>query len=347
METVVPPERKVIRLSKKKLGWLVVIVVVLLLLVWAVINVVGRTYGIDQNSRLRGSQVPLVESPFGGESAPAVMPAYYPNNGSPDITDTREFLKTSYSAELKTRDVRGVTRNVKGAIKDAEGRIDNISTSDRSAYISFVVPETKFEDFRDEIESLTQHKLYSERVSSENLLGQKQSIERQQVDQNSSLASLQQQEKTESQQHALNASSLKRDLGSVQAQLFSVRAQLASTTLAADQRTLLLSEESTLLQREASAKKRLDKENSTYVARHNDLLSWISNAQNALNNLDAQNTDLLNNVATVSGSISVTWVSYWDILKIYSPIHPTWIIIILILVLWFLLRKRLPKIEWV
>lgn len=32
--------------------------------IWGLVAIVGRTFGIDQNSRLRGNQVPLVESPF-------------------------------------------------------------------------------------------------------------------------------------------------------------------------------------------------------------------------------------------------------------------------------------------
>jgi Ca2+/Na+ antiporter len=117
--------------------------------------------------------------------------SYNKGYGNPSISDTREFLKTSYASEIKTRDVSDTVKDVKNSVKGADGRIDSLESSEKYGYISFVVPKSKFEAFRDEIESLTHEKLYTEDISSKNLLTQKQGIEEQETDVNYRLTNIQ------------------------------------------------------------------------------------------------------------------------------------------------------------
>jgi hypothetical protein len=81
--------------------------------------------------------------------------------GQPDITDNREFNKVSYNATIKTRNVRETVRDVKGAVRDVEGRVDREQSAKDRGYVSFVVPKSKFDDFRDQVESLGNAKLYT------------------------------------------------------------------------------------------------------------------------------------------------------------------------------------------
>src|SRR3989344_2652461 len=127
--------QKVIRISRKKLIIALVILVVF-----------GLVIGIILNS-LSTARMKSVSSPETGMA----FPDYY--NDQSDITDTREFLKTSYSATLKTRDVPEMAKEVKNAIRDVEGRIDNINSSEKYGQISFVVPKSRFEEFRSAVES--------------------------------------------------------------------------------------------------------------------------------------------------------------------------------------------------
>src|SRR3989344_7101650 len=125
------------------------------------------------------------------EDASMMAPDYYRTN--PDVTDTREFLKIFYNAQMKTRDVAGLSRRVETTIKGYEGRIDNQSLAEKGAYISFVVPQTKYDQFRDELEGLVGSRFLDVTINSENRLGQKQGIEEQAASAYSTLAQYQSQ----------------------------------------------------------------------------------------------------------------------------------------------------------
>src|SRR3989344_2589960 len=54
----------------------------------------------------------------------------YPNNSTP-ITDNREFIKTSYGATLRTRQVEKLVQNIQNIVRSANGRVDAINSSPR------------------------------------------------------------------------------------------------------------------------------------------------------------------------------------------------------------------------
>src|SRR3989344_2274624 len=119
-----------------------------------------------------------------------VMPRpYYPGyQGQPGAKDTREFLKVSYGAEMQTRDVPALTRRVESTVRGADGRVDNTTSSREYGYVSFVVPMSKYDAFRDELETLVGSRFLTVNISSQNLLPQKVSIEEQQKQADSALA---------------------------------------------------------------------------------------------------------------------------------------------------------------
>ena len=153
-------EQKTVTVSIKKiLKWLSVIIIVLL------ISRFGYLLSRNNSSSLRSysNEIPMITFTDSGSSS--------------SISDTREFMKTSYSGNIKTRDVKNISRDIRGIIRDMDGRIDNEDISEKYGRIDFVIPKSNLDDFRDEIESLVHAKLYTETTSSQNLLNEKKSID--------------------------------------------------------------------------------------------------------------------------------------------------------------------------
>ncbi len=349
-----PKPRKVIRISRTKL--IISIVVLVVIGIVAVIasnrnnyrggmimGITGGGSGMMEGGSVDMASIPSVD--FGDDYGAARYPSPYPNN-SPDITDTREFLKVSYSAQIQTRDVADKVKDVKNAVRDAEGRIDNFSSSEKYGYVSFVVSKDKFDQFKDEVEALTHKKMYTENVSSQNLLGQKQGIEQQGESIATRLAQLEKQKKDMDTQHASRAASLQSDLVGVRAQISAVVKKWEDSN-SSSERAQLKKEESDLRQREASLSSSLSQENKTYTTNSNSLVAQIAQQKQNQDGNIKQDIQFGNNIETVTGSVNVNWVSYWEMAKIFSPVHPAIIIIILALgLLYFLNRKAyLPKIE--
>jgi len=361
MENFEQGTRKVIKISRKKVI-ISVIVVVLILLVLGFSYMPdtnrNRPFGINDGGGAE-SALPTVSVPTTapgiiaedgnyqkGYDMMTVPPDYY--GGQPTINDTREFLKTNYSAQIQTRDVSGVVRDVKNAVAGADGRVDSINSSEKYGYINFVVAKSKFDSFKEEIESLVHKKLYTENVSSENLLGQKQGIEEQANSITKSLADLEKSKKDLDARHSVTLKSLASDLSSVQIQLATLRLEIANTTDNA-QLTILRNQELTLIQRESTIKQNQNTENKNYANQSANLTSQIKQMNDNLANNIKQDVQFADNIETVSGYISVNWISYWQMAKLFSPIHPTIIVIVIILgILYALKRKKvLPKIELV
>ncbi len=329
--------KKVIRVSKKKfIGFIVLLIIPGLFLV--VINFLTSSASLSTTSI---ASIPSIPS-LGG------MMDYYPTNppiyqGGSSIRDTREFLKTSYSATIKTRDVSGVVTEVKNIVKGADGRIDNISSSEKNGYVSFVVEKSKFDAFRNEIEAITHQKLYAENISSQNLLGQKQGIEVQKKNIETSLADLQKQEADLVAKHTQTLTVLTKNLTDAVNELAFHRRKVAvamSTTTDNQTMALLLNLENKLVQKESVQRQNIAQENASYEALRQNLESNIASSKTSLVDNTKQDVAFADNVETVNGSVSVRWVSYWEIADIYSPISPTIIIIVFVIGLWVYLKRK-------
>lgn len=338
-------ERKVIRISRKKLIWGAVILLVLLIVGWIVMGVMMSSFG---SARSKGS----LESINSYSSSQGILPEmmgsdssnyYREQNQNPSITDTREFLKTSYSSTLKTRDVSGVATQVKNTIKAADGRVDNFYSSEKYGRISFVVAKSKFEAFKSEIEGIVHKKLYTESISSENLLGQKQNIEGQLSDANQSLDSLIAQRTEAENNHNKIVASINKELKRIESELSYYR-----TAISTEKDISLLNEirktEKSLVQQQTYQKKILGDENINYASTKQNFDAMISNAGNNITDINKQDGQLLDNVETVNGYVAIEWTSLWEMARIFSPIHPTLVIIILIILSIVLFRRRLPKV---
>lgn len=315
-------EQKTVKVSRKKLIWLLVII---LILAWVFGGFSSFKSGYSSSIGSFSPSAPMFDNQIMEESATKMMPPDYYPNGSPDITDTRQFLKTSYSADIKTRKVKELVRDIKGIILTAGGRIDNIQESNKYSYFSFVVPKSQFETFRDEVESLTYEKLITVNVSSENLLGQKQNIEEQSQNATTNLANLETQKVNLTSKHNQTLTSLNNRLIALQNQ----------GTTTASQQTIL--------------RQNIESENRSYNSQLTNLNQRIDGAKTWITSIEKQDTQFGNNIETVTGSISIAWVSCWQMAKILSPIPPSIILVILLIIIWRLLARFgwVPKIELV
>jgi chromosome segregation ATPase len=282
-------------------------------------------------------------------SQPSTPPDYYRDPGTPSIKDDREFMKKSYSGSIKTRDVSDVARDVKSIVREFEGRVDNESVSEKYAYISFVVPKSEFDSFRDEVEDLTHQKLYTENISSQNQLSTKQQIEQQDEMAQKSLAQLEQEQKALSASHTKTVLALQKQLADIRTQLMYTKTSKASATEGTSEYNRFVLDEQIISQQEQALLDSINNTNSTYNSKNNVLKSRISGANGNIDNIKKTDEQFTDNIETVNGTIDIRWVSHWDLAKMFLPIHPTLAIIILAVIAWLLLRhkKYVPKVEFV
>lgn len=352
MENITPvsplPSKKIIRISKKKLVIWVIILLVIGFLAYGALYIRQKTFGTNNSASI---QMPCIESP--GVKCPSSNNKrydsnYYPNTNSEDITDTREFNKVSYKGDIKTRKVKDVMDGVQDAIEIADGRIDNLNVSTNYGHAIFVIPKSNLADFKEDIEKLTHKKLYTETTTSQNLLGQKQNIEEQTENTNESLASLKLQQQNLTASHNKFIANLEAQLPGILKDLSDTRIKQASTTDEAEL-AQLAKDEAKNLQRETITRGAIKTENTNYNNNYQNLQNQINSYNTTLTGLEKQDEKFENNIETVNGYITVGFISYWDMLKIFSPIHPTFLIIILVIIIWLCIRKKsyVPKVQFV
>jgi len=336
------PTRRVIRISKKAIWISVIVLIVLLFGLSFVVRMITSTFGTGPEQISR-SMIPCIPGPgidCGG--------GYYSNNSS--VTDTREFMKMSYDGNLKTRKVEEVARDVKDAIRDAKGRIDNQTVATQYAHINFVIPESEFDDFKDEIKSLTYAKLYTDRIDSDNKLSTKQQIEEEDKNASMTLAQLQKEKKDLDTAHTKKIASLEASLRKTNTELNDIRKAISVTdrdnAVAYDN---LVIQEQNLINSQSTILSNTNNENFSYNDKSTRLNEQISTVNSNLVAIDDKDKDFMQDIATVNGSVEVRFITHWEMAKIYAPIHPTFIIIILVILGWIFLRHKpyVPKVEFV
>ena len=327
-------EKKVIKISKKKL--IVSIIVLVLLAIVSLGLYLSRSHMYSLSNNSAGFMAPSVPGAYDEESS------YYRNQKSAlSVKDTREFMKTSYDTTIQTRNVKSVLRDVKGSIKVANGRIDQLNENTKSGYISFVIPKINFENFKDEIESITNEKLIVENISSENLLNQKQSIEQQKQNADNSLMGLEQQQKDLLAKHTQTKNKLSNEQKDLENELYLMDPPpggFSSENIAYRQ---------DLSNQIEQKKQQITAENYTYTTNNQSIKNQINNVNNQLQNVAKQDSNFIDNIETVNGSIRIEWITLWQLIKVFSPIHPTIIIIILVIVIWYFLKRKnyIPVLE--
>jgi len=345
--------RRVIKVSKKKLKITVIVLVVLILLFIGGFLFLGifTRQSVDSIKMTGSNMMPTVSESVRDDYA--VEKSMRVNNsgnyggyGQPDITDTREFLKTNFSAKIKTRKVADVVQEVTNIVKGSDGRVDSSNSSEKYGRVSFVVPKNKFESFKDQVENIAHQKLYTENISSQNLLSQKQNIEEQTGNIVNTLDNLQNQKATLLAKHNQTLSTINKELSRLKTEITAVETVINQTT---DEAILvqLRIQENSLLKQESTQKQKLATENSAYSIQNQNLDNLINNSNNNLTNVNKQDDQFTNNIETVNGYVEVNWVSLWQMAKLFSPIHPTIVVIILVIILWIYSKRKgyIPRVE--
>ncbi len=250
----------------------------------------GGTVGYEKNTVSAPSAPSVQDVSVTGMMRPDYYPYPYPGTDVP-VTDTREFLKIYYNASMQTRDVPALTRRVETTVRGHDGRIDNQSSAEKYGYVSFVIPQTNYEAFRDELESLVNNRFIKVNISSQNLLSQKVSIEEQQKQADTTLAGYKSARQKLVTAHSNVVNILK---GKIDAP------GVTANEIALYQQQLL-------------------NEDASYAKQLSNADANIKYAQDWVKGVQTQDAKLLANVATVTGSVSIAWISLWDIARLYLP----------------------------
>lgn len=281
----------------KHISWLTIALALLTVVTFiAVSNTTRRYYDYAVPMATRGTAVMESGSAASAPSQNKVAPdMYYPNPypyPTPDVpvTDTREFLKVYYNATMRTRDVQGLTRRVETTVRGFSGRIDQESSSSEYGSVSFAVPQSKYDAFRTELESLVGSRFLTTNISSQNLLPQKLSIEEQQKQADATLANY----RTERQR---------------------IVAAHTNTVQMLQSKINDATEEGSV----ALLTQQLANENASYLVQLQNADRNIQSAQEWQKAVRTQDQELLNNVATVTGTVSIQWISWWNIALLYLP----------------------------
>ena len=266
---------------------------------------------------------------------------YYPVQ---DITDTREFLKTSFNADIQTRDVPEAVEEVEDAVRRVEGRIDSTESGEKWGHVSFVVPKSEFDRFRRDVEEIAHARLYTPHIHQENLLGQKQNIEQRADDLDESIDSLEDQRANVSASHNQKVAEIRSQITSVQQQLGAIRAAKLNVD-PDDQEALLelLNQERFFSSRLVALLEAEKAENQNYAAADNQLASLIDSANTSLDNVIEEDVDFMNAVETVEGYVDIRWINMWELMEVFSPTPILLNVVVIVLILWLYWERKAKR----
>jgi hypothetical protein len=315
----------------RNISWLTILLAILTLLTFLEISGPSGRYVISQGGggvMMRSFGVTTAVAPT--EATPPMMngvvfstavdakgganmmyyPGPYPTPGvSP--TDTREFLKIYYNARMQTRNVGRIAQRVETTVKGYGGRIEQESVSPESSYISFAIPQSKFEAFRTELEGFVNKKFLTINISSQNLLGEKVSIEEQQKQADDTLAGYKTARETIVKNHASITKSIQSNIDSYNQEISSLKSQSQTVSVQAEIQKL---SDAVL-----SLKQQLLNENTSYTVQLSNADNNIKYGEDYQKAVKNQDQAFLDNVATVNGTVSIQWMSLWDMAYTYLP----------------------------
>lgn len=272
-------------------------------------------------------------------------PDYY--NESKDITDTREYLKTNFSLRISTRKVEKNYTRIKTIIRGHGGRIDDSKLTQKYASLNFVVPKSSYDDFAEEVKSLFPEKFITLSENTTNLLGQKQNIEEQTESTSALLEDLEQHHESLVKTHTEKVASLEKEINRLNGIVYSFIQQRKNIPVTNTVEIQKINDQINYYTRlHKTQNQLLNEENNFYYNSIFQLDQQITAEENRLTELNNQNTNLLNNVETVDGTITIQWVNLFEIVNLYIPVYKTIIIVcILIIIGYFLFGRKQKEIE--
>jgi Fe2+ transport system protein B len=298
-------------------------------------------YGIGQ-----GGAVPIPGIPSSMYSQRINIPSFnFNNHNNGDITDTREFIKKTFSANIKTRDVEDVAKKIELLIKGLGGRIDNSNITNTYATFSFVIPKSKLDDFESQIRSYVHKKLYSQTITSQNLLEEKQNLEHNQGTTKESIASLATERQQVQTEYTKKANELKSKISTKNSQARTTQNNITkkedevntatNTTIKTEkiqELVILQKSEDFIIQEISSLTADMNNLSNAFKVEMSRLGASIEDQNNVLVSLDEQTDSFLNKVETVQGTIYISYITIWGIITVFSPISPLILLIIIFVI---------------
>ena len=258
-----------------------------------------------------------------GTSAPSMpsldnyyTPPFYGGGDSP-ITDNREFLKIGYNATVRTRRAPLLAARIETLIRGFGGRIDSASSGEKSGYISFALPKEELSTFQLAIKDLAGARFYTEQTNSQNLLPQKQMIEENQRQNEKNLSDLNAERGQIVRSHNQVVASHQSRVDSINRDIATLNAEYPSADAA--RRAQILNIINQLQAEINTIRYQIANENKSYQTKISDIDNKIRNTQENLRIIKNEDTNLINNVATVNGTISLTWINLWELADAYAP----------------------------
>lgn len=248
----------------------------------------------------------------------STMPSILPyERGQSSISDIREFLKVDYNATLRTRHIIDLKNRAEIIIRSLDGRIDSSNSGEKNGYINFVIPKTNLESLKLEIKDLVGTRFYIEQISSQNLLPEKQMIEENQKQTEIKLESSQKERAQIIGNHNSSIASYEGEILTKNTEINTLNMEYQYANV---WRKSEITNRINQLQTEIEAiQLKIRNENISYQEKINNINSQIKNTQENLKVIKLQDTNLLDNVATVNGSIYFNWISLWNIIDAYAP----------------------------
>lgn len=269
-------------------------------------------------------------------------PDYY--RGNADITDTREYLKTTFGLDIKTRKVEKMHTRLKTIIRGYDGRIDNANLNEKYASISFVLPKSTYESFVQEVTEMFPEKFISIHENNTNLLWQKQNIEQQTQYSSTTLENLKTERADNIKKYDEKIASLNKEISRLDNSMYALVTQ-KKTVSSTDTETLKkINDQINYLSRIRSD--HTHELIKTMTQHEKDLANFdnqIKNTENNLVELGKQDTKLINNVETVNGTITLRFVSLFEIVNLYIPVYKSFIIICILIIIGYILFGRKTK----
>ncbi len=269
-------------------------------------------------------------------------PQPMPQQSSP-ISDNREFLKINYNSTAKTRDVIELTNSIETIVRGHDGRIDSSNSSEKYGYVSFAIPKNQFPAFREEVKNLVGSKFYIEQTSSQNLLSQKQNLEQNQNQIQKNISDLNSERSQIVKIHNQNISLYQTRINSINSEVstLTLEYKTASTT----RQTEILRKINQLQTEIGNIESEIQNENSNYQYKINNVDTQIRYSKEISGSIQKQDNSLIEDVNTVTGTVSISHIGLWEMLDTYTP-GPLlgWILIICAVASLVWWRRR--KIEW-
>lgn len=234
------------------------------------------------------------------------------------IKDNREFIKTSYGATIRSKQVLQTAESTQTIIRGLKGRMDYFSASDQSAYISFALPEEKLNQLRTELKSLVGTRFIIETTSGENFLPKKQSLEQQNSDAQSQLSQLRVDREQLITRHTQTIGALKTQLASAKKELANIQEKSAYDLAFAAANQARLEE---LQKQIPGLNNQIINENNAYESNLAYQDQQIKYQTDYIAGIVKQDNNLVDSVATVQGTISFTQINWMEYINTYIPLY--------------------------